>query len=89
MYHGRYFRPKVLVPKVLLRVTHDIAHLTCVDFLRAPGLHTPVIVRSFTVIHESGSPESLRHHRGLQVGVFPDGTASFRRVFSNFVLIVC
>jgi hypothetical protein len=28
-----------------LQVTHDISHLTCADFLRSPGVQTPVIVR--------------------------------------------
>ena len=35
-----------------LQVTHDVSHLTCADFLRAPGVQTPVIVRFSTVIHE-------------------------------------
>jgi Catalase len=35
-------------------VTHDVSHLTCADFLRAPGVQTPVIVRFSTVIHERG-----------------------------------
>lgn len=32
-----------------LQVTHDISHLTCADFLRAPGVQTPLIVRFSTV----------------------------------------
>lgn len=32
------------------QVTHDISHLTCADFLRAPGVQTPVIVRFSTVV---------------------------------------
>jgi hypothetical protein len=51
----------------LLQVTHDISHLTCADFLRAPGTQTPVIVRFSTVIHERGSPETLRDPRGFAV----------------------
>nr|MCH1922012.1 catalase [Shewanella ferrihydritica] len=31
--------------KGFFEVTHDITHLTCADFLRAPGVQTPVIVR--------------------------------------------
>jgi hypothetical protein len=31
------------------QVTHDISHLTCADFLRAPGVQTPLIVRFSTV----------------------------------------
>jgi len=37
-------------------VTHDVTHLTCADFLKAPGVQTPVIVRFSTVVHERGSP---------------------------------
>ncbi len=33
-----------------LQVTHDVSHLTCADFLRAPGVQTPVIVRFSTVV---------------------------------------
>ena len=51
----------------VLQVTHDISHLTCADVLRAPGVQTPVIVRFSTVIHERGSPETLRDPRGFAV----------------------
>lgn len=50
-----------------LQVTHDITHLTCADVFRAPGAQTPVIVRFSTVIHERGSPETLRDPRGFAV----------------------
>lgn len=53
--------------KGYFEVTHDISHLTCADFLRAPGVQTPVIVRFSTVIHERGSPETLRDPRGFAV----------------------
>lgn len=53
--------------KGFFEVTHDITHLTCADFLRAPGVQTPVIVRFSTVIHERGSPETLRDPRGFAV----------------------
>jgi catalase len=36
------------VPGLLLQVTHDVSHLSCADFLRAPGVQTPVIVRFST-----------------------------------------
>ncbi len=52
---------------ILVQVTHDVSHLTCADFLRAPGVQTPVIVRFSTVIHERGSPETLRDPRGFAV----------------------
>lgn len=53
--------------KGFFEVTHDISHLTCADFLRAPGAQTPVIVRFSTVVHERGSPESIRDIRGFAV----------------------
>lgn len=51
----------------MAQVTHDISHLTCADFLRAPGVQTPIIVRFSTVVHERGSPETLRDPRGFAV----------------------
>nr|ADU56189.1 catalase 1 [Jatropha curcas] len=51
--------------KGFFEVTHEISNLTCADFLRAPGVQTPVIVRFSTVIHERGSPETLRDPRGF------------------------
>lgn len=54
-------------PLLCLQVTHDISHLTCADVFRAPGVQTPVIVRFSTVIHERGSPETLRDPRGFAV----------------------
>lgn len=53
--------------KGFFEVTHDVSHLTCADFLRAPGAQTPLIVRFSTVIHERGSPETLRDPRGFAV----------------------
>ena len=50
-----------------VQVTHDISHLTAADVFRAPGVQTPVIVRFSTVIHERGSPETLRDPRGFAV----------------------
>ena len=53
--------------KGFFEVTHDITQLTSADFLRGPGVQTPVIVRFSTVIHERGSPETLRDPRGFAV----------------------
>ncbi|GBG70016.1 hypothetical protein CBR_g4843 [Chara braunii] len=53
--------------KGFFEVTHDVSHLTCADFLRAPGVVTPLIVRFSTVIHERGSPETIRDPRGFAV----------------------
>nr|GEX96922.1 catalase-like isoform X1 [Tanacetum cinerariifolium] len=58
--------------KGFFEVTHDITHLTCADFLRAPGVQTPVIVRFSTVIHERGSPETIRDPRGLLPNFTPE-----------------
>ena len=51
----------------MCQVTHDISNLTCADVFRAPGVQTPVIARFSTVIHERGSPETLRDPRGFAV----------------------
>lgn len=53
--------------KGFFECTHDVTGLTCADFLRAPGVQTPVIVRFSTVIHERGSPETIRDPRGFAV----------------------
>ncbi|XP_009362858.3 catalase-4-like [Pyrus x bretschneideri] len=53
--------------KGFFKVTHDLSHLSCADFLRAPGVQTPIIVRFSTIIHERGSPETLRDPRGFVV----------------------
>lgn len=55
------------VAKGFFEVTHDVSALTCADFLRAPGVQTPIIVRFSTVVHERGSPETLRDPRGFAV----------------------
>ena len=65
--------------KGFFEVTHDISHLTCADFLRAPGVQTPVIVRFSTVIHERGSPETLRDPRGFAVKFYTREVCSTRR----------
>ena len=67
----------------LPQVTHDISSLTCADFLRAPGVQTPVIVRFSTVIHERGSPETLRDPRGFAVK-FYTREGNFDMVGNNF-----
>ncbi|KAF3604770.1 hypothetical protein F2Q69_00032841 [Brassica cretica] len=53
--------------KGFFEVTHDISNLTCAAFLRGPGVQTPVIVRFSIVVHERGSPETLRDPRGFAV----------------------
>ncbi|GLT94514.1 hypothetical protein SLE2022_122520 [Rubroshorea leprosula] len=69
--------------KGFFEVTHDISYLTCADFLRALGVRTPVIARFSTVIHERGSPETLRDPRGFAVK-FYTREGNFDHVGSNF-----
>ncbi|XP_042376220.1 catalase isozyme 2-like [Zingiber officinale] len=69
--------------KGFFEVTHDVSHLTCADFLRASGVQTPVIVRFSTVIHERGSPETLRDPRGFAVK-FYTREGNFDMVGNNF-----
>ena len=63
--------------KGFFEVTHDISNLSCADFLRAPGVQTPVIVRFSTVIHERGSPETLRDPRGFAVKFYTREVRSY------------
>nr|AWW16514.1 CAT-3 [Ipomoea pes-caprae] len=69
--------------KGFFEVTHDITHLTCADFLRAPGVQTPLIVRFSTVIHERGSPETIRDPRGFAVKIYTR-EGNFDLVGNNF-----
>ncbi|XP_074263843.1 catalase isozyme 1-like [Silene latifolia] len=69
--------------KGFFEVTHDITHLTCADFLRAPGVQTPLIVRFSTVIHERGSPETIRDPRGFATK-FYTREGNFDLVGNNF-----
>lgn len=40
----------ISLPAHVLQVTHDVSHLTCADFLRSPGVQTPIIVRFSVVV---------------------------------------
>lgn len=72
--------------KGFFEVTHDVSHLTCADFLRAPGVQTPVIVRFSTVIHERGSPETIRDPRGFAVKFYTrEVIISFSSQLLNFI----
>lgn len=75
--------------KGFFEVTHDISHLTCADFLRAPGVQTPVIVRFSTVIHERGSPETLRDPRGFAVKFYTREVKYFLTLFKFYYLSYC
>ena len=71
--------------KGFFEVTHDISNLTCADFLRAPGVQTPVIVRFSTVVHERASPETMRDIRGFAVKFY---TREVKIFFFTFLLNV-
>ncbi|BDA47324.1 Catalase isozyme B [Coccomyxa sp. Obi] len=48
-------------------VTKDISQYSSADFMQGIGKKTPVTARLSTVVHERGSPESLRDVRGFSV----------------------
>lgn len=58
-------RPAALVHA--MQVTKDITNLCSADLFSAVGKKTPVHARFSTVVHERGSPESLRDIRGFSV----------------------
>ena len=49
----------------MVQLTHDISHLSCADLFTGVGKRTPVATRLSTVIHEKGSPETMRDVRGF------------------------
>ncbi|KAK9081610.1 hypothetical protein Sjap_026644 [Stephania japonica] len=79
----RVVHARVASAKGFFEVTHDISQLSCADFLRAPGVQTPLIVRFSIVIHEGGSPETLRDPRGFAVK-FYTREGNFDIVGNNF-----
>ncbi|KAJ4824709.1 Carnitine O-acetyltransferase mitochondrial [Turnera subulata] len=56
--------------KGFFEVTHDVTDVTMADFLRAPGVQTPLMARFSVVVHERGSPETLREPRGFAVKIY-------------------
>lgn len=50
-----------------VQVTHDITDICSAEFLSEIGRKTPLHTRFSTVVHESGSPESLRDTRGFSI----------------------
>ena len=50
-----------------MQTTKDITSLCAADVFSAVGKKTPVTARFSTVVHERGSPESLRDIRGFSV----------------------
>lgn len=61
-----------------LQVTKDITSLSSADVFSEVGKKTPVAARFSTVVHERGSPESLRDIRGFSVKFYTnEGTWDF------------
>lgn len=56
--------------KGVFEVTHDVSDLTFADFLSEVGKKTELITRFSTVIHERGSPETMRDVRGFSVKLY-------------------
>ena len=52
---------------LFVQTTHDVTDICSAEFLSEVGRKTPLIARFSTVVHESGSPESLRDTRGFSV----------------------
>ena len=52
-----------------LQVTHDVTDLTFASFLSEVGKKTDLTARFSTVVHERGSPETMRDVRGFSVKV--------------------
>lgn len=56
----------------IFRVTNSMKKYTKAAFLQKVGKETPVFVRFSTVIHPSGSPETLRDPRGFAVKFYTE-----------------
>ncbi|WP_276308780.1 catalase [Billgrantia endophytica] len=56
----------------VFRATEDLSDITRAVPFQAEGQETPVFVRFSTVIHPSGSPESLRDPRGFAVKFYTE-----------------
>lgn len=68
--HSRWFcneSPIVAVCIVVAQVTHDVTDICRANLMSSVGKKTPVAARFSTVVHPSGSPESLRDVRGFAV----------------------
>jgi catalase len=63
----RVVHARGMVAKGYFQVTHDVTDICKADFLSSVGKKTPVAARFSTVVHPSGSPESLRDVRGFSV----------------------
>ncbi|KAK9814659.1 hypothetical protein WJX72_009344 [[Myrmecia] bisecta] len=68
----RVVHARGMTAKGYFEVTHDVSHLTAAKFLNGVGKKTPVAARFSTVVHERGSPESLRDVRGFSVKFYSE-----------------
>eukprot|EP00775_Hariotina_reticulata_P002758 gene2758-3052_t len=63
----RVVHARGMVAKGYFQVTEDISDICRADLFSRVGKNTPVAARFSTVVHPSGSPESLRDVRGFSV----------------------
>jgi catalase len=66
----RVVHARGMAAKGHFEVTHDVTNLTYADFLSEVGKKTDLTVRFSTVVHERGSPESMRDVRGFSVKMY-------------------
>lgn len=68
----RVVHARGMTAKGYFEVTHDVSDLTHADFLAEVGKKTPLAARFSTVIHERGSPETMRDVRGFSVKMYTE-----------------
>ena len=68
----RVVHARGMTAKGYFEVTKDIRVYTFADFLGGVGKKTPVASRLSTVVHERGSPETLRDVRGFSVKFYTE-----------------
>ena len=74
------------------QVTDDITDICSAEFLSEIGRKTPLHVRFSTVVHESGSPESLRDTRGFSIKFYTnEGNWDFvgNNMPVSYIQLVC
>lgn len=66
----RVVHARGMAAKGYFEVTHDVTDLTYADFLSEVGKRTDLTVRFSTVVHERGSPETMRDVRGFSIKMY-------------------
>eukprot|EP00208_Stichococcus_sp_RCC1054_P007127 CAMPEP_0206137762 /NCGR_PEP_ID=MMETSP1473-20131121/2828_1 /ASSEMBLY_ACC=CAM_ASM_001109 /TAXON_ID=1461547 /ORGANISM="Stichococcus sp, Strain RCC1054" /LENGTH=516 /DNA_ID=CAMNT_0053530991 /DNA_START=179 /DNA_END=1729 /DNA_ORIENTATION=+ len=66
----RIVHARGMAAKGVFEVTADVSDLTYADFLSEVGKKTDLTVRFSTVVHERGSPETMRDVRGFSVKMY-------------------